>query len=370
LMDIARRGPSLPRLVAAVACVWAASNLRFVGVTLVPVVGVALLASSPGRPSLRLLAAGAAATLVAGLGTLFVFARNYTVGGTATGNWTASHSSMGALIQTTIVTIGRWLLPVAILGLLAGIALLLLGAYGALVLLRDGATRRVALPMVAFVVVYVVVLVGIESRVDGYIDERYLAPVLAPSLVLVGVALRDAWRRASASLRAAGSVRAPASRTTARVAIAVMALGVLGYVGVNGVFSAHFAAVLGPTRRGYNAPEARASKLALAAGAVPGDPGVISNDPEHVYWVTWRFPTYTPMTFLRNGEDARAALRAWVASGSVTTFAEFRQPQTGGGWTAASLRKWGFTLSDPVAYPDGKLYRLSITAASAGKGSP
>jgi hypothetical protein len=149
-----------------------------------------------------------------------------------------------------------------------------------------------------------------------------------------------------------------------------MALGVITYAGVNTVASGHFAAALGPTRRGYNAPEARTSKLALAAGAVAVDPGVVSNDPEHVYWVTWRLPTYAPRSFTRYGHDARAVLIAWISSGSVTSYAQFNQPQTSGGWTAANLRAWGITLSNPVTYPDGTLYHLSITTGSAGNERP
>ena len=370
LMDVAARGPSLLRLVAAIACVWAASNLRFMGVTLVPVVGVALLAAGPGRPSPRAVAAAAALTVVAGFGTLIVFARNYLVGGTATGTWYPSRASIGALTQTTLETIGHWLLPIALPGLLAGIGLSILAVYGAVVLLRDAATRRVALPMAAYVAAYVGGLLLVESRVDGFIDERYLAPVLVPSLILVGVALRHAWRLATTGWRGSASAHTPVMRGAGLVAAAVIVVGVVTYVGVNAYGSARFAALKQPTRGGYNGLAARTSKLALAAGAVAGDPGVISNDPEHVYWVTSRFPTYAPRSFTRYGNDAEAALKAWISSGSVTTFAEFTQPHTSGGWKAADLRKWGITLSDPVTYPDGTLYRLSIPTGAAGRGMP
>ena len=347
LMDVAARGPSLLRLVAAIACVWAASNLRFMGVTLVPVVGVALLAAGPGRPSPRAVAAAAAITVVAGFGTLIVFVRNYLVGGTATGTWYPSRATIGALIQTTLETIGHWLLPINLPGLLAGIGLSILAVYGAVVLIRDPATRRVALPMAAYVAAYVGGLVLVESRVDGFIDERYLAPVLVPSLILVGVALRHAWRLATRGWRGSARAGTPLMRGAGLVVAAVIVVGVVAYVGVNANGSGRFAARKAPARGGYNGLAARTSELALAAGAVPGDPGVVSNDPEHVYWVTSRFPTYAPRSFTRYGDDAEAALKAWISSGSVTKFAEFNQPHTSGGWRAADLRKWGITLSDP-----------------------
>ena len=154
------------------------------------------------------------------------------------------------------------------------------------------------------------------------------------------------------------------------ITAAVIMVGVVAYVGVNANGSRRFAARNGPTRGGYNGLATRTSKLALAAGAVAGDPGVISNDPEHVYWVTSRFPTYAPRSFTRYGDDAEAALKAWISSGSVTTFAEFNQPHTTGGWRAADLRKWGITLSHPVTYPDGTLYHLSIPTGAAGRGMP
>ena len=370
LMDVAARGPSLLRLVAAIACIWAASNLRFIGVTLVPVVGVALLAAGPGRPSLRAVAAAGAITVVAGFGTLIVFARNYLVGGTATGTWYPSRATIGDLIQTTLATIGHWVLPTNVPGLLAGIGLSILAVYGAVVLLRDASTRRVAFPMAAYVVAYVGGLVLVESRVDGFIDERYLAPVLVPSLILVGVALRHAWRLATRGWRGSARGGTPVIRGAALVTVAVIVIGVVAYAGVNADGSRRFAARKAPARGGYNGLAAQTSELALAAGAVPGDPGVISNDPEHVYWVTSRFPTYAPRSFTRYGDDAEAALKAWISSGSVTTFAEFDQPHTTGGWRAADLRKWGITLSDPVTYPDGTLYRLSIPTSAAGRGMP
>ena len=81
-------------------------------------------------------------------------------------------------------------------------------------------------------------------------------------------------------------------------------------------------------------------------------------------------PTYAPRSFTRYGDDAEAALKAWNSAGSVTTFAEFTRPHTTGGWRASDLRKWGITLSDPVTYPDGTLYHLSIPTGAAGLGMP
>jgi hypothetical protein len=194
--------------------------------------------------------------------------------------------------------------------------------------------------------------------------------VLVPTLILVGVALRHAWRLAARGWRGSARAGTPVMRGVALVVAAVIVAGVVAYVGVNADGSRRFAARRAPARGGYNGLAARTSKLALAAGAVAGVPGVISNDPEHVYWVTSRFPTYAPRSFTRYGDDAEAALKAWISSGSVTTFAEFDQPHTTGGWRAADLRRWGITLSDPVTYPDGILYRLSIPTGAAGRGMP
>ncbi|HEY4752868.1 MAG TPA: hypothetical protein VIH37_06245, partial [Candidatus Limnocylindrales bacterium] len=310
MMDIAARGPRTSRLVGAVLFVWLASNLRFVGVTLVPVVGVALLASTWRRPTLRSFVFAAGATGIAFAGTLFVFARNEMVGGTAAGSWNPSNASIGDLVQTTLVTAGHWLLPTAVPSLLAGLAIAVIAAYGAVILIRDPASRQPAAPLIAYVVVYVGVLVAIESRVDGHIDERYLAPVLVPALILVAVGLRDAWRRAVHARVTSGS--AGRGRQLGAAAVAgVVLLAVVGYAGVNTITSVRFAALRGPVRSGYNSAAALRSTLAEAAAHSE----TISNDPEHTYWITGHFPTYAPRSFARYGEDAKAALLAKVRSG-------------------------------------------------------
>jgi hypothetical protein len=142
----------------------------------------------------------------------------------------------------------------------------------------------------------------------------------------------------------------------------VMAVG-LCIVG-NARKSFSFAIRIGRSGAGYNSDQRLASQLARAAGSIPATPGLLTNDPPQVYWVTGRHPIPSGAVLIATGDPA-AALRAQIQAGGITHFADFTGSRTDQGVSAGQLRRWGVVLTDPVSYPEGMLYRLTVPPAQS-----
>lgn len=362
LTRMVREGASRAGVLAVVVCVCLACSLRFIGVALLPVVGLSMLLAEARRGLPRALALAVVVAAASTIGAAAVALRNLALVGSLTGTWSTSHATVGGLVRTTLATVGRWIVPEVRVGstvaVIAGIAIAGAAAYGAFCLARDAGVRRHAVPLLAFVASYLVVLMVSELKVDGVIDERYLSPMLVPVSLLVVAASWNLWRRVAGPGPIALGDPEWRRRRPGGLAVGAVVVLVGGvYLAGNGAGSVGYAYRAG--RAGYNSAQARSSPLARAAGSVSGMPGLLSNDPPHVYWAIARHPI-PGMESLAKGGDAAGAVRAQIAAGKLTYFAEFKSPQTGQGVSADALRGWGVVLGDPVSYPDGTLYRMTV----------
>jgi hypothetical protein len=271
-------------------------------------------------------------------------------------------------VRTTLGIVGQWALPQATFGstrtVIAGLAIASLAAFGAFRLVRSGDVRALAVPLLAFVASYLVALIAGELRVDGFLDWRYLSPVLVPVLLLVVAGVAGLWRLfAGATPIAVGITGDRLRRVGAVVVVSVAILATGVYVASNVRASVRYAVRAGRTGVAYNSTAVRSSELAQATATIAGSPGLLSNDPQRVYWVTGRHPIPSG-TLLSEDGDPGAAVRALIEAGNVTHFADFTRPESGQGVSADQLRAWRVVLSDPVEYADGTLYRVSSDAGS------
>ncbi|HEX5240912.1 MAG TPA: hypothetical protein VFW20_07935, partial [Candidatus Limnocylindrales bacterium] len=170
---IARGGLSRPRLLVVVGCATAGELLRYIGISLVPVIGLSILVIEWRRGWLRagLVAAGVAC--LSALGTLVVAVHNLLTIGSLTGSFGPSQATPASLGKIALTVFGQWLLPTASGStppLVLGAALVALAVLGSVALLRERGRR--AVPLVAFAALYPAALLGSELRVDGYLDAR------------------------------------------------------------------------------------------------------------------------------------------------------------------------------------------------------
>jgi hypothetical protein len=369
LTRVVRDGARWQTVAAVAVLVTVACSVRYIGVALIPVVGLSLLVAEARRGLPQALAISALGTALSSVGAAAVMLRNLIVVGSATGSWVTSQVSPAHLLRKILGAIGQWIVPGATLtsgvALVVGIAIVAAAAYGAFCLARTDGVRRQAVPLLVFVASYLGVLVVGELKVDGFIDYRYLAPMLVPMTLLVVAGVWNLWRLAAGpGARPVGPGPRSAIRQAAAVVLVVAVVAVGGVYGVsNARKSVTWAYQVGQSGFGYNSAEVRASKLAAFAGALPTSTGLLSNDPMIIYWVTGRHPIPSS-SLLAKASDPGGAVRAKITAGTLTYYVEFTKPQTAQGVSADTLRGWGVALGDPVSYPDGTLYRMSAAPGS------
>jgi hypothetical protein len=371
LMRIIRNGMSASDVLAVAACVSLACSVRYIGVALLPVVGISVLIAEARRGLFQATAAAVAVVALSGIGAALVALRNLILVGSLTGGSSISHASLGDLVLTALAIVGGWLVPEASVGfglaVLAGLAIVGMATLGALFLAWSTTSRSLAVPLVAFVATHLVVLLISLLTRNVFLDFRYLAPLLPPTAILVVVGAWNLWSIASRSEPREAGARSPSGRRVASVVVRlalVMAVG-LCLVG-NARESLSFAIRIGRSGAGYNSDWRLASQLARAAGSIPASPGLLTNDPPQVYWVTGRHPIPSGAVLIATGDPA-AALRAQIQAGGITHFADFTGSRTDQGVSAEQLRRWGVVLTDPVSYPEGILYRLTVPPAQSSR---
>ena len=367
LTRMIRDGVSASLLLGVAMCVAIACTLRYIGVALLPVVGISLVVAEARQGLPRAVAIGAIGVALSALGAAAVTVRNLTLVGSPTGSWAPSDASLGDLVETTLAIIGRWAVPQARLGsttaVIVGVAIASLAAYGAFRLVRAREIGLLAVPLLAFVASYLSLLIAGQLTVDGFLDARYLSPVLMPVLLLFIAGASELSRKVAGSRPTApgspGDRRRLGALAVGSTAILLMAV----YVANNAGASIMFAINSGGSGVGYNSTRVLSSELAHATTGIPGAPGVLSNDPQRVYWVTGRQPIPGAVVLTERGDPA-PSVHAQIVAGDLTHYAEFTSPETVQGVSADQLRSWGVVLTDPVTYRDGTLYRMSVDAGT------
>jgi 4-amino-4-deoxy-L-arabinose transferase-like glycosyltransferase len=363
LARMIRGGVTAMSVVAVAAGVAVACSLRFMGVVLIPVVGVSLLLATADRSPARSLAIAAIGSLASAVGEIALLVRNVAMGAPPFGPRSTSLSSPIQVAIDALSTLGQYVYSPAGSqeSVLLGLLLVGLFAGGAVVIAR-GATgeRRAAVPVFLFVCGYVALLVYSELTVDlEAIHERYLVPVLAPMLILVAAFIGRAFRSfrfivgSTARRLAGGSTLRPADWSFRAAAAAALVAFMFGSLSL----SAQIAMFDRKHGVGYNALEVRASLLARDAGSL--SPHVATNEPVLVYWISGRHPIMGNQALSQTG-DLVSGVRDRVASGDLTYYAWFRSAATSQGLSQETLREAGVVLHETASYPDGILFELSL----------
>ena len=364
LMRMIQDGTSISGVIAVAACVSLACSLRYIGIALLPVVGFSLLTGEARRGLALALARAAAVVALSGIGIAVLALRNLSLVGSLFGSSSTSSASLRQLIRTTLANLGGWIAANAPVGttvaVFAGVAVLGMAALGVFFLARNVATRRLAVPLVAFIACYLTVLLISLLNVNALLDFRYVAVVLPPMAILVVAATWNLWSLATLPGPRADGNRRSRVRRLASVVLGSASIAVLCvYVAANTTGSVSFAFQMGRSGAGYNSDRKLESPLARAAGIVTGSPGLLTNDPQLVYWVTGRDPIPGRAVLAKSG-DPSATVRAGIEAGTLTHFADFKDSRTTQGVTTNELDAWGVALEDPSSYPDGTLYRMTI----------
>lgn len=291
-------------LLAALASV--AFLLRYIGISLVAVGGLALLVAL--RPITR-----GSLERVAAFGLLCVpvplicMLRNRAADGTILGNRLPSHDSLREVTSRTLSTIGGWVLPgvEASTRVLGVVGLLAVGTLGValLVLARRAQLERAAAAVVGccalFVAVYLAYLTVAALRTSFEpTNSRYLSPIFVP-VVVVGAAVLDRLLRAGS----AGRWRPVAAAGAAALVAAQL---------VTSVQDVRDGARDGI---GFNSPGWTESEVAAAAEELVREtPGVVySNHPNPLWVATGMQPIrFAPRHELFRGARAVGELDAFA----------------------------------------------------------
>ena len=265
-------------VVAAATLVAVATTLRYVGVVAVPVVIVAIAwAARESR-----VGKAALAGLIGLLGLVLPALRNVILGSPPLGERYPGSVNLEGAITGLVLQWGEYVAPSRttsltwIAGAVVGIVLLV-GMW--LVIVQR---NRPGAVLALFVLVYwlTIVISQVGTRLD-VVTERFAAPVLAPTVVLVLVALRSGLIESSRQLAPVAKVKQDKVHHVLAGGLGVLGVAVLGLSFVHAV---EF--VRDSNREGIDLASAAATErlLVQAATALPSDEIVASNDPWQVWW--------------------------------------------------------------------------------------
>lgn len=332
------------QVVAVGAVVSAATTIRFVGFTLIPVVVLGAVLANKSRGWFRASCIAVAAGAVSSIGLVAVALRNLDLGVAPLGDRLPSGLSAYQVLGRSIVTLGGYLVfPGAGVAACAGLSLALVMLYGMWRVAKE--RDAVAVVVAAFVAVYWLSLVyGEIATTIEPVSERMTTPVFAPMVVLVAYAVKAGRLPDHKALRAGA----------AGLLLAASALSLVAGVGF-ALFATH-------EGYGYNNLSVRRSALAHSLSRLPPDAGIAAFAGPQVYWATGRTPiTPIPWTnFYEHPAEAEAQLsrlKARVRSGAVDYLACFDTDRGVGAMTPRALEKAGIKMRLVATFPDGTLWK-------------
>ena len=269
---------SWPVVVTMGVLVSVATTFRYVGVVAVPVVA----AFVAWRGGWQRYPKGLAVGLISLLGFFAVALRNLSNGAPPLGERYPGSVGVEGALQGLIRTWGEYIAPeqTTSLTVVVGAALavvVLLGVWVAVI------SRNVAgLALAVFVLVYwsAIVFSQVGTRLD--IDsERFGAPVLAPTVIIVLLAIRTLLGAMAKQLDRSRLV----DERTAHTLLSASALILAVAVGSLSVFhSVQFVADGRGNGLGLNAASVANSDIARAAVSTPRGLAIVTNDPWTVWW--------------------------------------------------------------------------------------
>ena len=265
-------------VVAAAVLVALATTLRYVGVVAVPVVVLAIAWAARDGRAVKAVVAGA----IGLLGLVLPVLRNVMLGASALGERYPGSVNVEGAITGLVLQWGEYVAPsrttslTLIVGAIVGIVLLV--GMWLVVVQRNRPGAILAL----FVLVYwiAIVISQVGTRLD-VVTERFAAPALAPTAVLLLVALRSGLAESAHQL--APVVRVNQEKVRRAMTAGLSAVGVV-VVGLSIVHVVEF--VRDGNREGIDLASASAAERSLveAVTSLPAGAIVASNDPWQVWW--------------------------------------------------------------------------------------
>jgi len=264
--------------VAVGTLITATTMYRYVGIVALPVLalGVAYAATS------KRITKGVSVLLIGSIGIAFSAGRNLLYGAPALGErYPGSIESQGALLGLVKLW-GEYVAPsiTTSLTVVAGSIVLVLIAVGVWTVLID--RNGPGILIASYVVIYwVAILVSqVGTRLD-VATERFGAPALAPSVVLVLLAARGLIRSMS---RQVGSALGRDSSGVHRVLASLSIVVLVGVVGLSILHAIRFVSEGTSGGLGLDSVAAGDRALSRAARDIPMGTVIASNDPWQVWW--------------------------------------------------------------------------------------
>jgi hypothetical protein len=352
---IRHRGTSVLQLVTIGAAVSLATSMRYVGVALIPLVGLAVLLAERERGPVGGAVRAISATALSAVGLVLVAMRNLMLGNGALGDRTGltSVERPASVLADTIRTLGHYVIPDYRFALVPGVIVALLLVFGAARAMWM--RRQEMLLLISYTLLYwaFVVVSSLTTMVDP-VNERLAAPAFVP-MVVIAVYGVSGIRRGAEFL----SPRWHKLVTNALAASLVLVLAVSSLKSVDYVWHSARDGV------GINSSAVSDSPLSRAVAALPRTVGVASDDPYLLYWQSRHSPVVPipervvgqygdyPTPPALNRERA-AQLVSSVASGKVTYLALFNDDES----AARSVSEAGLGLRLVRRFSDGELYAL------------
>jgi len=265
-------------VVASGVLIALATTVRYVGVVAVPIVMVAIAWATRDKRIIKVIVAG-----VVGLVGLFaVTMRNASLGAPAFGERYPGSLTFDGAFSSLVLQWGEYVAPsrttslTVIVGSIVGLAILL-GTW-LVVVHRNAAGIVIGLFVGAYWIAILVSQVG--TRLD-VVTERFGSPVLAPTVVLILMAIRSVLAIASDQL--ADLLRVSRERVLRVLTAALSAVGAL-MLGLSIVHAVEF--VTDGNREGIGLASTSAADRAIvrAVTLLPADSVLASNDPWQVWW--------------------------------------------------------------------------------------
>jgi hypothetical protein len=352
----------IPNLVVVVLLAWYATSLRYIGVSVLPVVFIAVFLASYGQAAARRALYAAGVTVASSLAVVGIVARNIRLGSPAFGDHGGAGLGVNPLFSQTFQTVGALVVPQRLWGLQvpAGFVIVV-GCVGALcyAIVRRNRAAVVASSFVAF---YLLALSYTEltSQIDP-IGQRLIAPCIPPMIAVLSWAVHDVCRRVA---------KHSLSRRL-RVTLLVCGALALALVVASNVQQTTAEANRPAAILGYDTAANLDSPLTLAVRAIPVNVGIAATDANSLYpgslhnqWLPMPIKPVgcslsclhviaAPLvTSVRQG-----VLRYLVYLRTSTPSPSVPPPSVP---SPSDLRRIGLRLSLVHAYPEGSIYSVSL----------
>lgn len=369
LEDVLESGATrLPVLFASAVLAWIAFMLRYAGLALV-VTGVVVVLAARIRSGTKGRAVAAACTYAAAAAFVPVLwmARNLLEDTDPLGNRAGGSTGIWGNTRDAVHVVSRWLIPDRIPTVVGSVAVLVAVVTIGTTIWRarrgtagDRAAVWALFPVVAFAAISGGTMLVASLAAVEHLNERYLAPLLVPLVVLV------AWTvdRLSAARRTSGN-------PTALVAVGALVLWIL----VSVAHSVSIADDRARTGVGFASTAWDRSELAVRATRAPARSLVFSNDHYALYLLTGRQPVLAsprsvPGLPVEELDDVRHLVRRSCEGGVLLAWFEPRK-----GRTLIAFRvgldelRTVLRLETVATADDGQLFRVEPRQRSTDCGS-